>query len=289
MSAVKRSTAWLVRSLREVLEREGPTHACAFLRIGLALNVWACWSRRLLLFEQLTLPRAAIALAFFVCSTAFLLGWHTRIAAFGLALVASAIYYYMGGTLHIDAFHHHHTYILVMGLWFVALTPCGRSLSLDRWFALRRAERTGTPPPPEWGPLWAMHLIALQVTVVYLGSAFDKSHEGFLRGVRHEHLLHFLYLGSDTLPQSPLVTFVLLAMGTGTVILEYALAIGLWVPRLRAPLIVVGLAFHGVLYVLLPLSTFSTTMAVLYLAYLPAETVTKVWTRLTAPTLAVAE
>ena len=49
---------------------------------------------------------------------------------------------------------------------------------------------------------------------------------------------------------------------------------------LAASLVLPGLAFHAIIYVTLPVYTFSATMALLYLAYFDADAVDKVIARL---------
>ena len=64
------------------------------------------------------------------------------------------------------------------------------------------------------------------------------------------------------------------------VALEYCLAFGLPFRRTRRYLVLPGLAFHAIIYVTLPVYTFSATMALLYLAYFDADAVDRVIARL---------
>ena len=80
----------------------------------------------------------------------------------------------------------------------LALTPCGRSLSVDRWLAMRAAERRGEAPPPELGPLYGQRLLAMQVSAVSLFAVWDKLTPGFLSGARLQHILLDRYGTSST-------------------------------------------------------------------------------------------
>jgi hypothetical protein len=264
----------LTRLLAAWLDEEGSTNAFALMRIGIVLNLWSEWSSALLLYKDLSWQRIAISAGFYGFTSLLLIGWHTRLAAFGTAAAVSGIFWYIGGVQQHHWFQHHHSFLLVSASWLLLLCPCGGSLSLDRSLQIRRALRSGLPIPPERGPLWARRLFQLQVTMVYLGSAYNKSHPGFLSGIRLEHLLLNYYTGSD-FPEWPGLAYLMPLLGTGTVLTEYLLAFGLWIPRLRRWLIPIGFLFHAMLYVMLPIQTFSTTMWVLYLAFVPPESVSK--------------
>jgi len=84
--------------------------------------------------------------------------------------------------------------------------------------------------------------------------------------------MSWFYLGSR-LPESGLFHAAMLLSAVGTVALEYALGIGLLFRRTRRWLVVPGLLLHGAFYVLLPVSTYTATMWVLYLAYLDPDAV----------------
>jgi hypothetical protein len=189
------------------------------------------------------------------------------------------MYYWFGLELGREPWTHHHTYVLAAGTFLCALTPCGRSYSLDRWLALRRAERAGRPAPPERGNLWGLRLIALQLSLIYLYTAYDKTTAAFLGGERMEGILLYYYLGSD-LPRWPGFHALMAAVSVATVLLEYALGVGLLFRRTRRRLVLPGLALHAAFYVLLPVRTYSATIFVLYLAYFDAGAVHAVIDRL---------
>jgi len=55
-------------------------------------------------------------------------------------------------------------------------------------------------------------------------------------------------------------------------LLEYALTVGLWIPRVRLPLMALGLSFHAGLYYFLPVTVFSISSMAAYIAYFhPAQ------------------
>ena len=242
--------------------------------------IWARWGSEMLLFRNLMPPaNLFLALSFFGSTTFMLLGLFSRTSALWAGLTTLSMYYYFGIELGREPWTHHHTYILAMGTFLCALTPCGRSYSLDRWWALRREQRTGRPAAPERGNLWGLRLIALQLSAIYFFSAYEKTQIGYFNGDRMEGFLLRYYLGSD-LPRWPGFAELTALVGAGTVVLEYTLAFGLLFAVTRRWLVVPGLLLHAGFYVLLPIATFSATMWVLYLAYFDADRVHAVIDRL---------
>ncbi len=258
---------------------EGSTRLAALLRVGLALLVWTRFCNDFAAFHDNGAAWTLLGASLFASSTLMLLGWRSRLATAWTGLTLAAIVVYLGVVERHYALLHHHVSLLMIATVLLALTPCGGSLSLDRWRAVRAAERAGRPPPPERGPQWAVHLIALQMSAVYLWGAIDKTRVAWLSGERLEAILMYHYTGSDW-PSWPGFPALCLAGAVSTVALEYALAVGLWFPRWHRVLIPTVIVFHGLLYFTLPVATFSATMYVMMLAFVPAATVHRVVDRL---------
>jgi hypothetical protein len=268
-----------VRLARWAVGTEASSRSSALLRIGLALLLWTRFAGDLV-WTEATHPRFfALSLAFFGATTLLLVGAASRVAALASAAVAGFVYVVWGVLRGEPGVAHHHVYLLVVTTLLCALTPCGRSYSLDRWWALRRAERAGAPPPPERGNISGLRLLALQLSAVYLWSAYDKLGRDFLSGDRLERVLRWYYAGFD-LDALPGFVAAVTAASVATPALEVALGVGLLVPRARRYLLVPGLLFHALLYVTLPVNTFSATMALGYLAYLDPDAVHRVLDRL---------
>jgi hypothetical protein len=267
------------RLVRWAVGTEASSRSSALLRIGLALLLWTRFAGDLV-WSDATTPRFfALSAAFFAATTAMLLGVWSRLATLASAAVAAFLYVVWGVLRREPGVAHHHVYLLVAATFLCALTPCGLSYSVDRWRALRRAERTGVPPPPESGNVWGLRLLALQLSAVYLWSAYDKLGSDFLSGARLERILLWYYAGFD-LAGLPGFHAATLAASVVTVVLELALGVGLLCARARRYLVVPGLLFHALLYVLLPVNVFSATMAIGYLGYLDPDAVHRVLDRL---------
>lgn len=138
--------------------------------------------------------------------------------------------------------YHHHIYTLYLMALLVAFMPCDRSWARGRRFAADD-ERIG--------PLWAMRLLQLQLSIIYLASAGSKildaewrsgavladrvvryGNGAIARGVPHA-IIHFL--------QSPLGGQL---MAKGAIATELGLAVALWHPRTRRLAAWAGIVFH---------------------------------------------
>ncbi len=141
--------------------------------------------------------------------------------------------------------YHHHIYTLYLMALLVAFTPCDRSWARGRRFA---------PDDERVGPLWAVRLLQLQLSIIYFASAGSKlldadwrsgrvladrlaryGGHAIARGVPHA-IVRFL--------QSPLGGHV---MAKGAILTELGVAIALWHPRTRRLAAWAGIAFHVVI------------------------------------------
>lgn len=252
----------LLTALRQRMDMKGSTRALGLLRIGLALLLWSCWARELMPHRWDRPLYWVLGAAFYLGTTGMLLGLWTR---FSVAVTGLTVGTLVFGCGYFDGQHawiHHHTHLLAHATLLLALTPCGRSFSLDRWW-LRRAGWVA----PEVGPLWAVPLLALQTSAVYFFGALDKTSVRFLSGDHLRGIVAVYYTGSDPV-ELPGYAALLVLTSIAVVLLEYLLAFALFVPRWQRWCMPIGLVLHGVLYVSIEVGTFSLTMAILYLAYL---------------------
>lgn len=265
-------TDWAVNSY-------GSSRSSGLIRIGLALLFWSRWAGELLLYMNQSVAGLILSLNFFAATTLLLIGYKSRAVALWTGAVGFVIYYYFGHALGREPWTHHHTYLLAIAALLLTLTPCERSYSLDRYLAVIAARRRGQAPPPERGNLWGLRLIVLQLSVLYFFAALDKTNAAFLSGARLEQIFLWFYAGSDY-PDIPGLPALAMVIAFAVICLEYALAFGLPFHRTRRYLVWPGLAFHAIIYLTLPVYTFSATMILLYLAYFDADEVDHVIARL---------
>jgi hypothetical protein len=269
---LQRFTDWALRT-------EGSTRSVALIRIALVATVWTRWANELLLFRHLTDGQVLFCTFFFLITPLALIGLWTRVSVAGTALCTLYIVYYLGHTKGVDAYTHHHTTLLAWSCVWLALTPSGRSYSVDRWLAISRAERRGERWPEERGNLWGMRLLALQAGSLYFWTALNKCNAGFLSGARLAHYAMNFYTGSSPI-DAGFWGAAFWVIAWATVMLEFALAFGLFIPSTRRYLLIPGLLLHGTFYAVLSVFTFTVTMWTLYLAYLDPEQVHRVLDRL---------
>ena len=257
------------------LNRQTSTRSSALLRLLLPLLLWARFANELLVFRDLDPARIALSINFFASTTLMWIGWKSRWATAWAGATALSMVYGFGVWADVEPWVHHHTTFVAHCTALLALTPCGDSFSVDRWLVLQKARAASRPPPAERGATWGLGLIALQTSTLYAFSAWDKTQMAFLSGQRLEHIFHTLYWGADPIPLLGVSTLFACA-AILTVIVEYALALTLFIPRLQRASIAVGLMLHAAIYLLLPVSIFTLTVWATYLAYLDPDRVNAV-------------
>lgn len=239
-----------------LMQRETSTRSAALIRIGLVGIIWARHGDDFMLWRDMYPSGLALAALFYGSTFAMLFGIASQPAAFIAGAVQLYCYYGIGGD-----YVHHHTYLLAVATLLMGLVPSGRSYSLSRWWALSR----GGEAPPERGPTWALSLITFQLSMAYFWGAIDKSVPHYLSGERLEQITMYLYFGSDY-PSFPGFHVLMMLSAWVSVALEYWIAIALWLPKQRRAAIIIGVLFHGFIYMTMPVSTFTVTMWLLYLA-----------------------
>lgn len=252
--------------LQRLTEHPGSTRGVALIRIGLALVAWAELGEAMQA-KDVGWPMAL----FFWASTGLLfLGLGSQLAA---AAAAACFWHTIGAY---PGAMHHHTYLMAMETSVLALTPCGRSFSVDRWLAVRRASEKHEPPPAEEGDLWAVRLMGLQFCAVLFWGGYNKLtfgtqafHSSFMTGDRIEQTMAYYHSFPASQPWWLRVFFPIL--GTSVVLFELSAGFLLWVPKVR-PYVLIGCLFMtSTFQVLLNVGTFGLLAAVLYLAFVPPE------------------
>jgi hypothetical protein len=230
-------------------------------RIGfgvlLVINL-ACWAPDLRLwFTESGLLPAAAAREIVDAHAPTILGWFASDAwpiACYVALVAAAILLTVGWHTRVQAiavflgltWFQNRNYSIVDGedtlfrlfAFYLALCPAGWAFSLDA----RRRDPDAAPPIP-----WALRLFQIQIAVVYLSSAIEKTTGAdWTSG----HALYYVARLDDSFGKLPvpgalfaslavtkLLTWVVLAI-------EWSLPIVLWLRPTRRWAICVAIAFH---------------------------------------------
>ena len=109
---------------------EGSSRSSALIRITLAAIFWARLANDMILYRDQSAVGLLLSLSFFISTTALMIGFHSRTAALWAGIIGFTVYYF-GQDLGRSPWVHHHTYLLSIAILMLALTPCGRSYSLD--------------------------------------------------------------------------------------------------------------------------------------------------------------
>lgn len=169
--------------------------------------------------------------------------------------------------------------ILIVIALVLALSCCGAALSLDQ----RR--HTGSFWSAETLAPWPVRLLQVEMTLIYLVAVHAKlSNKSWDDGSAS-----FYAWRTDgkwallEVPQWLADNAVLVNMATwGTLVIELALAILVWNLRLRFWVLAAGVVMHVTMMVTMNVGYFSLAMFVLYLAFVPWETVQRLPERLKA-------
>lgn len=147
-------------------------------------------------------------------------------------------------------------------------SPCGHSFSLDsllgRYFENYRQKKT-------W-PVWALRLIQIQISVVYLWTVWHKlKGETWLDGTAVYYATRIEGLTNFPVPfllDSPI--FIRLATW-GALLVEFSLGALVWVKPLRKPVIILGILFHLGIEYTMSIPFFELSMIVLLINFFTPE------------------
>ena len=152
---------------------------------------------------------------------------------------------------------------------FLALTPAGAVLSVDRW----RTHRATFWAAPHRSP-WGLRLLQIQLSFVYLFSSYEKlSGRPWLEGTALADAWRLADLARFPVPlplhDSLLATNVLTY---ATLVIEVALALLLWNRVLRPYVAAAGIALHAGIEYTMAVGFFSIVAVSLYLAFVEPDT-----------------
>ena len=191
-----------------------------------------------------------------LCAALFAAGLFTTVAGAGLAVVLAAV------LASDQQLYSNHLYLLLILVVLLTIGGSGSAVSLD---ARRGAGSTSAQT-------WALLLVRVQVTIVYLFAALAKVNAAFLSGTVVAVTLRRegpLAVPIDWRTFEPMVVLSVIAVLT-----ELFLAIALWLPRWRRPAFVTGFGLHvGIAIWFVPtgqLAIFSLIILAPYLLFLDA-------------------
>jgi hypothetical protein len=208
----------------------------------------------------------------FIANWFVLFGYKTRWSTAILAISFGILHLYFGRWLMVVPKLQQPVQVFQV-IAVLAIAPSGRSLSIDRALAVRRALREGREPPPERIPFWVLDILAVEVAAIYLWAGLDKTDAAWLHGERMEHYYMYWFGSSDSLVYTPWVHGICVFLAWATTIVELALAVGLLFRRTRVYVVWLGFMLHiGILFVF-AVTYFSMMMMTVLFACLPPQRV----------------
>ena len=154
--------------------------------------------------------------------------------------------------------------VLLFALLAFSMLRSDGQLSLRAW-------RSGITSPTA-GPMWPIRLMQLQLSLVYFVNAVAKSTPAYASGevlvgmARMRPNIHvdladgYLRLGAIALPVG--------LAAVSSIVIEYFLALGFWIPRLRYLTAAVGVGFHLLLMWMMTIFMLDIASMFLYLVFL---------------------
>jgi len=190
---------------------------------------------------------------------ALTLGWRTRIAGFVLyPLILSIHQRNLASNCGPDN-------LLLIMLFYLALSPCGAAYSLD---ARRATRRRGSPAEPLIVP-WAVRLIQLHMCLIYLDTAVLKCNGAtWLNGTAMHFVLHNVEFTRFDLTSVTEYPVLINLMSHGALLLEFCLAFLLWSKAARPWVALAGVALHAGVMVTINVPLFGELMTACYLTFL---------------------
>lgn len=223
-------------------------------------------------------PSATLVIGLYVVlvvgALCLLVGFHSRLAA--LAVFVAMVSF----TRRTPVVFNSGDALLRNLSFYLLLVPGGAALSVDRWRKVRKARRRGDGEGAGtfWAfparAVWPLRLMQIQLSVAYLTAVWAKVVGSTWReGTAVVYALQVDFVRRLPLP-GVFVESVLLSniLTFGTLATELAIGLLVWSRRARPVILWVGVAFHLALDYAFRVGFFSYAMFVLYLAFIPPET-----------------
>lgn len=152
--------------------------------------------------------------------------------------------------------------------FYMVLAPAGAALSVDRW---RRHRKTFWDSPAR-SP-WALRLIQVQVSVLYLASVFYKVQgDTWSDGTAYAYIAQLTDVQRLPVPGFVLESLVLVNLLTyGTLAVELALAVLVWNRSALPWVLGAGVALHLGIETTMTLGFFSLAVFVSYMSFTPPD------------------
>lgn len=200
--------------------------------------------------------------ALLLASLCLALGYHSRLASVVVFLGVLSFKY-----RNLYVFNSGDDLVRILAL-FLALSPCGVALSIDRW----KAHRDQFWEFPARAP-WALRLIQVQLSVVYASTVWAKVRgTTWNEGTAVSYALRLGDLLRFHVPAGITQSILIVNLFTyGTLAIEASLAILVWNRKARPWVLALGVLLHLSIDASLLVGFFSYAVLVGYLSFIPPE------------------
>lgn len=173
------------------------------------------------------------------------------------------------------SFHQRNIWILsssetLMRIMMILLvcSPCGHTFSVDSLLAKRFPQ---FKKKENW-PVWALRLIQIQLSVVYIWTVWHKlKGDNWIDGTAVYYATRLENMINFSVPYLMDSMIFLKMMTWGTLLLELALGTLIWVKEIRKPVIVAGILFHVGIEYIMCIPFFEINMMILLMVFITPE------------------
>ncbi len=160
--------------------------------------------------------------------------------------------------------------LLRIGSFFLIFAQSAGAFSVPAWLRRRRAQRISpVVPPPDLVPAWPQRILQLQLCVTYCVTGFVKATgQAWQEGEAVGTVLQLGQLQRFPIPDFLMTPLASHVMSYVTLAVELGFPFLIWIPRLRVPVLLVGLAFHLGLEWMLNIQLFQWTIIGFYPLFL---------------------
>jgi hypothetical protein len=205
-----------------------------------------------------------------LATIALTIGWHSRIAAILVFILILSF-----DRRNPTVFNSGDLLVRVES-FFIALAPCGAALSMDQ----RR--RTGDFWSAQVRAPWPIRVMQCQLSLIYIATVRIKlAGTTWPDGTAVSYALQLWDMALLPVPSFIKTNALLMNIATwGTLLVETAIPILVWIRGLRLWVLCAGVALHLGIMVTMAVGFFTPAMLVLYLAFIPPETAERLVGRL---------
>lgn len=183
---------------------------------------------------------------------------HTMMGVYALSLIFALVGFRTRSSLLVAlicmvSFHQRNIWLLSSSevlmrtiMILLVCAPAGNALSVDSLL-----DKKKNLLPKEWAP-WALRLIQIQISVVYLWTVWHKlKGDQWIDGTAVYYATRLDSMTNFPVPFLLDNLFTIKLMTWGTLVLEFALGTLIWFREFRKPLIIAGVFFHlGIEYMM---------------------------------------